>query len=118
MKTSRRRDSEGSPGTVRSPAGKPVNASRRAAVKGADRLRFVGRYFADYLLSLRERRAADHYRRVYSIGGLITPNSVRIRAILRPLRTRIKRAGNPVADYLARVYEDRPDEFFARIVRS
>lgn len=46
----------------------------------------------DYLLSLRER-AADHYRRVYSIGVLITPNSVRIRAIARSLRARIKRIG-------------------------
>lgn len=43
----------------------------------------------DYLLSLRER-AADHYRRVYSIGVLITPNSVRIRAIARFFRARIK----------------------------
>jgi len=43
----------------------------------------------DYLLSLRER-AADHYRHVYSIGVLITPNSVCIRAIVRFLRTRIK----------------------------
>lgn len=43
----------------------------------------------DYLLSLRER-AADHYRRVYGIGVLITPNSVCIRAIIRSLRARIK----------------------------
>lgn len=46
----------------------------------------------DYLLSLRER-AADHYRRVYSIGVLITPNSVRIRTIARSLRARIKCTG-------------------------
>lgn len=46
----------------------------------------------DYLLSLRER-AADHYRRVYGIGVLITPNSVRIRAIARSLRAGIKCIG-------------------------
>jgi len=86
MKTSQSRQSRLS--VVRSLAPK-----RRTAIKGTNvRVCFVWPIFRDYLLSLRER-AADHYRRVYSIDVLITPNSVRIRTIARSLRAWIKCIG-------------------------